>query len=459
MLNKISIKTKLLLYGISIQTIVFIIFSYTLYKSLEISTIDKIQSNLNIIIFDIRDDLIEHSSDLMNVPLNEEDEYKYKPLYIRILEIKQNSLSTIKSTNYTKDINIDFLKIKNMKKNRTFFISKNDYLISQMKISLNNKEVLIEVATSSYSLEETLENLLYLLALITPFILILSTLGANFILLKSFKPIEKILDELKNIQAEDLSKSLEGRGSNDEIDKLTNEINSLIKRLNISFEKISQFSSDVSHELKTPLTIIRGEIEIGLRKDRTTLEYKEILNSCLDEVLIIKQTIDDLLFLSKSEQNAKPLQKDEIYLDEITYEAMKELESFAKLKNITCKCEIIDASHIQGYEKALKIALKNVIKNAISFSHQDSQVLIKNYIKDDKYIISIKDEGIGIAKNEQEKIFEKFYRTDKSRNKELGGTGLGMSICKKIIQMHNAQIVINSKENVGTNVLLVFPIK
>ena len=98
MLNKISIKTKLLLYGISIQTIVFIIFSYTLYKSLEISTIDKIQSNLNIIIFDIRDDLIEHSSDLINVPLNEEDEYKYKPLYIRILEIKQNSLSTIKST-------------------------------------------------------------------------------------------------------------------------------------------------------------------------------------------------------------------------------------------------------------------------------------------------------------------------------------------------------------------------
>ena len=188
MLNKISIKTKLLLYGISIQTIVFIIFSYTLYKSLEISTIDKIKSTLNIIVFDIRDDIIEHSSDLINVPLNEEDEYKYKPLYIRIMEIKQNSLLTIKSTNYAKDINIDFLKIKNMEKNKTYFISKDDYLISQMKINLNNKEILIEVATSSYTLEETLENLLYLLGLITPIILILSTLGANFILLKSFKP-------------------------------------------------------------------------------------------------------------------------------------------------------------------------------------------------------------------------------------------------------------------------------
>ncbi|MGB5793304.1 sensor histidine kinase [Poseidonibacter sp.] len=459
MLNKISIKTKLLLYGISIQTIVFIIFSYTLYKSLEISTIDKIQSTLNIIIFDIRDDIIEHSSDLINVPLNEEDEYKYKPLYIRIMEIKQNSLLTIKSTNYAKDINIDFLKIKNMEKNKTYFISKDDYLISQMKITLNNKEILIEVATSSYTLEETLENLLYLLGLITPIILILSTLGANFILLKSFKPIEKILGELKTIQAQDLSKTIEGRGSNDEIDQLTDEINSLIKRLNISFEKISQFSSDVSHELKTPLTIIRGEIEIGLRKDRSNEEYKEILNSCLDEILIIKQTIDDLLFLAKSEQNSKPLQKDEIYLDEITYEAMKELESFAKLKNITCKCEIIDASHIEGYEKPLKIALKNVIKNAISFSNQNSQVLIKNYIKDDKYIISIKDEGIGIPKDEQEKIFEKFYRTDKSRNKDLGGTGLGMSICKKIIQMHDAKIIINSKENIGTTVFLVFKIK
>ena len=208
--------------------------------------------------------------------------------------------------------------------------------------------------------------------------------------------------------------------------------------------------------MKTPLTIIRGEIEIALRKDRSTQEYKDTLESSLEEVLIIKQTVDDLIFLAKSKDNLQNIEK-EIYLDEITIEAGKESEKFAKMKKITIEYNIKEALQISGHSKLLKIALKNIIRNAINFSHENSSIFLKNFSTADYFIISVEDKGIGIPENEQNKIFEKFYRTDKSRNKDSGGTGLGMSISKKIMEMHNSKILIESTEDVGTTIFFKFP--
>ena len=170
---------------------------------------------------------------------------------------------------------------------------------------------------------------------------------------------------------------------------------------------------------------------------------------------MIQNTIDDLLFLAKNENNIDTYEED-AYMDEITLEAIKELSLYAKLKNITIQSQIIDIFQIKGHTKLLKIAIKNILKNAISFSHENTNVIIKNYIEGNNLIISIEDKGIGIAQEEQNKIFEKFYRTDKSRNKESGGTGLGMAIVEKIISSHNGKIDLKSIENKGTTVKLIF---
>jgi signal transduction histidine kinase len=185
-------------------------------------------------------------------------------------------------------------------------------------------------------------------------------------------------------------------------------------------------------------------------------EYKDTLNTSLEEVLLIQQTIDDLLFLAKSKDKLEDIEK-EIYLDEITLQAGKELEKFAKIRKINIEYDIKEALQIDGHSQLLKIALKNIIKNAIVFSHENSSIYIKNYSIDGYSLISIKDNGIGIPQNEQKKIFEKFYRTDKSRNKDSGGTGLGMSITKKIMEMHNSEILLESSESIGTTILLKFP--
>lgn len=455
MINNLSIKKKLLIYSFLIQAIILTIFSVSLYKALEISTLDKLQATLKVIILDITDDLLEKDK-ITNAILDEEKEYNFEPLYIRILDDNTHEM-LIQTQNFPNNIEHDNNYLNKLKPSIITFEEQNDFLISRIKIDFHGeKNIIIEILTTKEILTSTLENILYILSFILPIILILAVIAGNFLIYKSFSPIENILFELKQINANDLSARLKTTKNEDEINQLINEVNNLLGRLESSFERISQFSSDASHELKTPLTIIRGEIEVTLRKERTTDEYKNALNNSLNELTLIEQTINDLLFLAKNEKDLMVDKQENFYFDELIDESINEIKSFAILHQVEINFVLEDSIEFKGFPNLLKIALKNALKNAIQFSHKNSQVIVKSYINDGIFNISIQDFGIGIPLNEQEKIFEKFYRTDKSRNKNSGGTGLGMSILKKIIDIHKGIIKIKSKENIGTTIILSF---
>ena len=453
--SNLSIKRKLLIYSFLIQFIILGIFSFCLYKALEISTLDKLQTTLKVIILDVTDDLLEQN-EITNALLDEEKEYNFEPLFIRILDDNTHK-TIIQTSNFPQNIEHKDEYLNSLKEKIVTFEKQSNFLVSRIKINFHDKQkVIIEVVTTKEILTSTLENILYILSFILPIVLIFAVIGGNFLIYKSFSPIENILKELKEINAHDLSARLKSTQNKDEINQLITEVNNLLERLEESFERITQFSSDASHELKTPLTIIRGEIEIALRKERTIEDYKEALNNSLNEITIIEQTINDLLFLAKNKKDLIGEKEEIFYLDELVDESISELKSFAKLHEIELELIINDSTEIKGFPNLLKIAVKNAIKNAIQFSHKNSKVILNIFEKNDEIIVSIQDFGIGIPKDEQSKIFEKFYRTDKSRNKNSGGTGLGMSIMKKIIDIHNGKINIESTENKGTIVEILF---
>ncbi|MBY0540811.1 MAG: HAMP domain-containing histidine kinase [Campylobacterales bacterium] len=455
MINNLSIKKKLLIYSFLIQAVILIIFSISLYKALEISTLDKLQATLKVIILDITDDLLEKDK-ITNTILDEDKEYNFEPLYIRILDDNTHEM-IIQTQNFPNHIEHNDKYLNKLKPSIITFEEQNDFLVSRIKIDFHGeKNVIIEVVTTKEILTSTLENILYILCFILPIILILAIIAGNFLIYKSFSPIENILFELKQINANDLSARVKTTKNQDEINQLIHEVNNLLSRLESSFERISQFSSDASHELKTPLTIIRGEIEVTLRKERTLNEYKNALNNSLNELTLIEQTINDLLFLAKNEKDLIIEDQETFYFDELIDESINEVKSFAKLHQVEINFILEDSIEFRGFPNLLKIALKNALKNAIQFSHKNSQIIVKSYKNGDSFNISIQDFGIGIPLGEQEKIFEKFYRTDKSRNKNSGGTGLGMSILKKIIAIHKGIITIKSKENIGTTIILSF---
>ena len=453
MMSRFSIKKQLIIYGFVIQLVILSIFSYALYKALEISTLDKMQSTLKVILLDIVDDILEHQGSLDSKEFDEEKEYKFEPLYIRLIDINTQEAVIINTTKYPSEL-IPIKTFKTYELNNIYFDIKEHYISSRIILHLHQKNYLLEVATNYKTLNTTLENFIYILIFTVPIILLFSTLGGYFLVYKSFLPIEQILVNLKQINATDLSKRLKTLKNHDEINQLSQEINALLTRLESSFEQVSQFSSDASHELKTPLTIIRGELEIALRKERSVQEYQTVLQTSLNEIIAIQQTVDELLFLAKAEQQLLDIQA--VYLDEVCLEAVQEMQTYAKLKGVRLIEHIETPMQIQGHPNLLKVAIKNILKNAISFSHENSEVVIENSIHDDQMIILVSDRGIGIAKEEQKKVFETFYRTDKSRNKEAGGTGLGLAIVKKIVTLHHGKIEIQSEQNQGTSVRIIF---
>jgi len=297
---------------------------------------------------------------------------------------------------------------------------------------------------------DSLEELEHILFISIPLIVILFIVSGWFIVNNVLKRVQNVIDEVENIKADDLEKRLALSGSNDEIEKLIITFNSMLERLEESFSKIKRFSHDVSHELKTPLTVILGEIELGLRKDRSKEEYVKILKTLHEETKGQQELIDSLLFLSNSNESQIIELFEQVDIDELLIDTISINKHLSSSKNI--KFDFVKFENVKkkGHISLLKILLGNIIQNSIKYSNKDSKIEI--YLDDEKSII--KDYGIGIKKDDLGKIFDRFYRVDESRGR--GGYGLGLSIVKSIASLHNFEIEVKSEYNEYTEVTILF---
>jgi len=230
MINNLTIKTKLLLSTIIIQAVTLFIFGFGLYKAVEITTIEGVKSNLRVIMLDIVDDILSHKKLLANIDLDEAEEFKFRPLFIRIIEPKSKKI--LVSTHFPKSLNTIDTNYKIIDIKKIVFSEEKGYIISRTKVEVKKGiKLVIEIATQKSIINVALDNLLYILALVLPFIFIISFFGTYALLKKSFKPIEIILNNLRNIQATNLSKRIQTNNTDDEINQLTTEINNLLNRL------------------------------------------------------------------------------------------------------------------------------------------------------------------------------------------------------------------------------------
>ncbi len=224
----------------------------------------------------------------------------------------------------------------------------------------------------------------------------------------------------------------------------------MLDKLDDSFSKIKRFSNDVSHELKTPLTIIRGEIELGLRKDRTNEEYKNILKSTLEETKSLQELINSLLFLSKSNNKEIEHQFTDVELDDIITEVIAQNKKLIETKNIKFYFHDFENIIVQGHPLLLKILIGNIIQNSLKYSHKNSIIDISLTATQ----LVIKDYGIGIKEEDLKNIFDRFYRIDDARSGS--GYGLGLSIVKSIANIHKFTLEVKSKYEEFTQFTIKF---
>ncbi len=316
---------------------------------------------------------------------------------------------------------------------------------------------IIQVGISLENMESALRRLTLIMALAGGLLMLFVSIGGNFIIRKALKPVKSVVQTARDISADDLSLRIESGHRGDEIGELVETFNEMISRLEKSVKKIRQFSGDVSHELRTPLTIIRGEIEVLLRKERSKEDYQKTLNSILEETAYLERIIDDLLFLSRIEALDKKEFDHSVKLDAILLEVMESQELAAKKKGVLIDVQKIESVEIKGEEILLERMLTNIIDNAIRYTPAGGRIAVALEKQDGSISLWIRDTGIGIPEESLALIFDRFYVVDKSRSKETGGLGLGLSIVKRVAESHGATIEVQSKINQGTSFHITFP--
>ncbi len=243
----------------------------------------------------------------------------------------------------------------------------------------------------------------------------------------------------------------------DELGKLGQTFNEMITRLRDAFQRINQFSIDVSHELKTPLTIIKGGTEVTLRKDRGPEEYKGLLKSHLEEIDRMSRIIDDLLLLSKADTGEMKLNLEEIDLRDFVIDVYMDMKMFAEKKNVQLSVEDIPDTRLRGDELKLRRMLRNIVDNGIKYTPGGGIVEISSVLDDGFVSINVRDTGIGITEDDIRYVFDRFYRADRSRKRE-SGSGLGLSISKWIAEAHNGVIEVRSNPASGSLFSIKLPI-
>jgi len=342
-------------------------------------------------------------------------------------------------------------------------------------VETNHVTKIVQIASSLEGVEDALNKLFLILIISVPSTLILASLGGQFLAHKALKPVDNITQTARMITSQNLNQRINPPKVKDEISRLIATFNEMISRLDQSFRQMKQFSSDASHELKTPLTILKGEVEVMLRKERTSQEYQQTLKSNLEEINRMSQIVEDLLMLSKADTGEIRLNKENINLTEILNEVVTQMDRLAESK----KLHLSASNHHQdirffGDALRLRELFINLIENGIKYTEEGGSIRVilqKEYPpsvrgqpgwvereKGEFVKIIVSDTGIGIAKEDQEKIFNRFFRVDKARSREQGGSGLGLSICKWIVEAHQGEIEVESELGKGSSFIVRLPL-
>lgn len=307
-------------------------------------------------------------------------------------------------------------------------------------------------------LREALENLFSILLVLIPIAVGISVIGGLFLAYRSLKPVDDVTRRARQITAENLDRTIPARTVEDEIGRLITTFNEMIRRLHDSFAQVKQFSADASHELRTPLTVMRGEIEVALRSGKTPDEYRAVLVSALEEILRMASILDNLMTLAKADQGIKDAELSEVHLDQLIRELYADSEVLAEPKNITMAITDIQPITIVGDRGKLRQLFLNLITNAIKYTPINGAVTLAVHRINGTATVGVADTGIGIPAQEVGLIFDRFYRVDKARSRELGGSGLGLSIAKLIAEQHRGSITVESEVHKGSTFTVHLPI-
>jgi signal transduction histidine kinase len=427
-----SIKIKILLYFGLVSFILFTIFTISFYILLK-------QKNIS----NIKNELYTQASKIENSENYQNRKFKYPFLIVK------NNKVIYKFGKFEIKDKILLTRIKNKK--NFFALHTNGHEDVFYVLKDDNRYILI----AKNNFDDNMESFISILIFLEVLLLILFIFLANNILNKILNPIKQINKTVREININNLNSHINFSNNGKEIDELVDNFNNMIEKLKNGIERIEKFNSDVSHELKTPLTVIDMSIELALKKERNIEYYKNTLKTLQTEIQKIETIINELLLITKYDKYSVKKTFSICDFNSILLDVIEKYASTAQRKNINI--ELLKFEKIEKETNCflIKTIFKNIIDNAVKYTPSGKNIYISLYLKNKKVYFVVKDEGVGIPGDKIDKITERFYRADESRNKKIEGYGLGLSIVKNFLNLIDGNLQIVSQLNKGTVVKVI----
>jgi heavy metal sensor kinase len=276
---------------------------------------------------------------------------------------------------------------------------------------------------------------------------------------KALAPVDALARTARTISGHNLSSRLEPLHTGDELQRLSDTLNEMLGRIEAAFRRITEFTADASHELRTPIALIHTEAELALRRSRDEVEYREALRNILLEAERTAKLLEKLLDMARADSGGEALDIRPIDLLLTLRESAAKWRQVATLRDLQFEEHLeVRSLPVMGDENALRRVIDILFDNAIKYSASPGKITLSAEEKNGRVAVNIEDTGVGIAPEDQSRIFERFYRVDKARSRELGGAGLGLAIAQWIVQHHNGIISVKSEIERGSVFRVEIPV-
>ena len=324
-------------------------------------------------------------------------------------------------------------------------------------VTANGRTYHIEVSASLDTIHGELAVVRRVIFIALPLILALAGLGGYWLATRSLRPLGWMAEQARNITGSNLETRIKIGNAAEELEVLVTSFNELLSRLDQSFETMRRFVADASHELRTPIAVIRGEADVALSQERTPAEYRESLGIMLDEARRLSRLVDDLLNLARADAGYVQLQTHDFYLNELLGDCCRCVQGLANSRGLKLECLPGNDLEFNGDEQLLRRLVINLLDNALRYTPAGGKVTAALDAGSASVRLRISDTGIGIAPDDAARVFERFYRAGEARSRQNGGVGLGLAIARWIAESHHGTVECDSHPGQGSTFTVTLP--
>ena len=323
---------------------------------------------------------------------------------------------------------------------------------------INGHIYTVEMGAPTDDVTETLSQFRSYLLMFAPLLLLAAAGGGYWLSRRALSPVDALVQTARAVSGTNLNSRLQKLETGDELQRLSDTLNEMLDRIESAFLRITEFTADASHELRTPISLIRTEAELALRRSRGESEYKESLRHILIEAERTTALIEQLLSMARADSGREALHLQPVDLRQTLTSVAAGWRQVATIRNLqfSSRLDTSDA-FVTGDETLLRRLLDVLLDNAFKYTPPPGSVQLRLETQGESAVISVQDSGEGIAQENQSKIFERFYRVDQARSRAQGGAGLGLAIAQWIVMQHHGSIAVESRPGHGTTFRVELP--